>query len=181
MALGMMRQISANIQNAAFLTIMADKTTNVSEKQQPVIWIRWVDDGFAIYENFNGMHPLERANADQVVAIILKNALLRISLNIQRARGQCYDGAATKAGEKTGVAAQIKTLMENAETGTVMDVPQIWLWLIIAIKLVQFISDSLDTVREIRKLVKNNMSRGKYESHVVHAFCPTKGVVRGET
>ena len=48
MALGMMRQISANIQNAAFLTITADETTNVSKKRQPVIWIRWVDDGFAI-------------------------------------------------------------------------------------------------------------------------------------
>ena len=42
-------------------------------------------------------------------------------------------------------------------------------------------SYSLDTVREIRKLVKNNMNRGKYESHVVHSFCPTKGVVRAET
>ena len=64
---------------------------------------------FVIHEDFVGMHPLERTNADQVVAIILKNVLLRISLNIQRARGQCYDGAATKAGEKTGVATQIKT------------------------------------------------------------------------
>ena len=106
----MMGQISANIQNAAFLTIMADETTNVSKKQQPVIWIRWVDDGFAIYEDLIGMHPLERTNAHQVVAIILKNALLRINLNIQCALGQCYNGAATKAGEKTGVAAQIKTI-----------------------------------------------------------------------
>ena len=86
MALGMMRQISANIQNAAFLTIMADETTNVSKKQQPVIWIRWVDDGFAIYEDLIGMHPLERTNADQLVAIILKNALLRISLTRPCAR-----------------------------------------------------------------------------------------------
>ena len=30
-------------------------------------------------------------------------------MNIQRAREQCYDGAATKAGEKTGVVTQIKT------------------------------------------------------------------------
>ena len=35
---------------------------------------------------------------------ILKNALLRINLNIQGARGQWYDRAATKAGEKIGVA-----------------------------------------------------------------------------
>ena len=33
MALGMMRQISANIQNATFFTIMADETADVSNKE----------------------------------------------------------------------------------------------------------------------------------------------------
>ena len=55
------------------------------------------------------MHLLERTNADQVVAI-LKNALLRINLHIQRARRQCYVGAATKADEKTRIATQIKAI-----------------------------------------------------------------------
>ena len=78
MALGMMGQISANIQNAKFFTIMADETTDVSNKEQLVICIRCVDDCLVIHEDFIGMHPLESTNADQV----LKNALLRISLNI---------------------------------------------------------------------------------------------------
>ena len=109
MALGMMRQISANIQNATFFTIMADETADDSNKEQLVICIQWVDDCFVIHEDVIGMHPLERTTAHQVVAI-LKNALLRMNLNIQRARGQCSDGAATMAGEKTGVATQIKTI-----------------------------------------------------------------------
>ena len=88
MALGMLRQISANIQNATFFTIMADETAHISNKEQLVICIRWVDDCFLIHEDFIGMLPLEKTNADQVVAI-LKNASLRINLNIQRARGQC--------------------------------------------------------------------------------------------
>ena len=150
----MMRQISANIQNAAFLTIMADEIRNVSEKQQPVIWIRWVDDGFAVYEDFIGMHPLEGTNADQVVAIILKNALLRINLNIQRARGQCYDRAATKADEKTGVATQIKTTNGKYLYRHCCGLP-VNLAVADAIKSVQCISDSLDTVCKIGKLVKN--------------------------
>ena len=62
-----------------------------------------------IHEDFIGMHPLERTNAEQVVGIP-KNPLLRINLNIQRVRGQCHDGVATKAGEKSGVATQIKTI-----------------------------------------------------------------------
>ena len=83
---------------------MADETADVSNKEQLIICIRWVDDCFVIHEDFTGMHPLERTNVDQVA--ILKNALLRINLNTQRARGQCYNGAATKAGEKTGVSAR---------------------------------------------------------------------------
>ena len=103
------------------------------------------------------MHPLERINADQVVAII-KNALLRININIQRARGQCCDGAATKAGEKTGVAAQTKTIngknlythcYGHASNLAVAD----------AMKSVQCISDSLDTEREIGKMVKKSWQR----------------------
>lgn len=62
-----------------------------------------------IHEDFRAMHPLVRANADQVAAI-LKNALLRINSNIQRACGQSCDEAATKADKKTGVATQIKTI-----------------------------------------------------------------------
>ena len=152
MAPGMMRQISANIQNATFFTIMADETAEVSNKEQLVICIRRVDDFFVIHEDFIEMHPLERTNADQVVAI-LKNALLRINLNIQRVRWHFYDRAATKASEKIGVATAIKTINEKslythcygqASNLAVTD----------AIKSVQCISDSLDTVREIGKLVK---------------------------
>ena len=127
MALGVMRQISANIQNATFCTITADETADVSNREQLVICIRRVDDRFVIREDFIGTHPMERTNADQVVAI-LKNFLLRINFNIQRTRGQCYDGAATKVGAKTGVATQIKTINGKLlHTRTVLDMPQIWL------------------------------------------------------
>ncbi|XP_044163435.1 uncharacterized protein LOC122947894 [Acropora millepora] len=65
MALGMIRQImSANIQNAMFITIMADETVDISNKEQLVICIRWVDDRFVIHEDFIGMYPLERTKAD---------------------------------------------------------------------------------------------------------------------
>ena len=69
MALGMMRQMPANIQSATFFTIMADETADVFNKEQLVICIRWVDHCFVIHEDFIGMYALERTNADQVVAI----------------------------------------------------------------------------------------------------------------
>ena len=63
----MMWQItSANIQNAMFITIMADETADISNKEQLVICIRWVDDCFVINEDFIGMYPLERTKAHPV-------------------------------------------------------------------------------------------------------------------
>ena len=76
----MMRQISPgpNIENATFFTIIADETADVSNKEQVVLAFRGLATVFLIHEDFIGMHPLERTNADQEVAI-LKNALLIIN------------------------------------------------------------------------------------------------------
>ena len=63
MAPGMMRQMIANIQNATFFTITADEAADVSNKKQLVIWIRWVDDCFVIYEDFIEMHPLNKCRS----------------------------------------------------------------------------------------------------------------------
>ena len=88
------------------------------------------------------------------------------------------------AGEKTGVATQIKTINTHCY-GHALN-----LAVADAIKSVQCISDSLDTGREIGKLVKNSPQRNtkldkiraetKNESRGVRAFCPTRWTVRGE-
>ena len=56
--------------------LMADETADVSNKEQLVICIRWVDKSFVVHEDFIGMHPLPRTTAHQVVAV-LKDVLLR--------------------------------------------------------------------------------------------------------
>ena len=72
MVLGMMRQMAANIQNAMFITIMADETADISNKEQLVICIRWVDYCFVIHEDFIRMYPLERTNADPVGSAMME-------------------------------------------------------------------------------------------------------------
>ena len=49
---------------------MADETADVSNKEQLVICIRWVDDDLDIHEDFIGMHPLKDTTADHIVFII---------------------------------------------------------------------------------------------------------------
>ena len=62
----------ANVQNAMFFTIMADETADISNKEQLVICIWWVDDCFVIHEDFIEMQPLERTNADPVGSAMME-------------------------------------------------------------------------------------------------------------
>ena len=90
----------------------------------------------------------------------LKDVLLRLNLNIDDARGQCYDGASTMSGRKSGVATKVKEVNPqclyiqcyghslNLAVGD-------------AIKKEQFLSDSFD-IGEICKLVKYSPQREKH-------------------
>lgn len=69
----MLREISENIQKATFFTIMTDETADISNKEQLVACIRWIDDNFAVHEDFIGMSPMERTTAGHIIAV-LKNA-----------------------------------------------------------------------------------------------------------
>ena len=70
MALRILREIAKQIQNAVFFTIMADETADVSNSEQLVVCIRWVDDSFVIHEDFIGVHLLKDTGADHIVVII---------------------------------------------------------------------------------------------------------------
>ena len=40
-------------------TIMPDETSNVSNKEQLMLCIRWLDDNLAVHKDFVGMDPLK--------------------------------------------------------------------------------------------------------------------------
>ncbi|XP_068735601.1 zinc finger MYM-type protein 1-like [Montipora capricornis] len=69
MAFGMMRKISANIQNATFFTIMADETADVSNKEQLVICIRWVDHWFCDTRRFHRNASFGKNNCRSIQCI----------------------------------------------------------------------------------------------------------------
>ena len=81
----------------------------ISNKEQLVFCIRWVDDNLTPHEEFIGMHPLINFSVDHIV-LVIKGALMRMNLKIENTRGQCYDGASAMAGTKSGVATQFKLL-----------------------------------------------------------------------
>ena len=71
----------SGVYRTKLLVVLIQNSEKISwlevNKRQLVNCIRWTDVCFLIHEDFIGMLPLEKTNADQVVAI--KNALLRSS------------------------------------------------------------------------------------------------------
>ena len=91
MAMHILRPIVKNIKKSSYYSIMADETTDIINKEQFVICIRWVDNDLNANEDFIGLHELSVTNAE-TLAFILKDVVLRLRLDPERLRGQFYDG-----------------------------------------------------------------------------------------
>ena len=68
MSLQVLCEIVQNIQISVIYT-MADETADMSNKEQLVFCIRWVDDNLTPHEEFIGMHSLVNTSADHIALI----------------------------------------------------------------------------------------------------------------
>ena len=105
MALTVLRSIATRISGKLF-TILVDETTDISNIEQLVFCIRFVDDDLHCHEEFIGLHSMENTSAETITHTI-EDILLRLSLPLQKCRGQCYDGASSMSGCKTGVSTSL--------------------------------------------------------------------------
>ena len=168
---------------------MTDESSDVSNKEQVVVCIRWVDDELIANEEFVGIKPVERTTGEDIV-LVLTETLTEMHLRIDDCPGQCYYGASKMSGAKSGVATRIKTLNEKCLFthcyGHVLN-----LSVKDACSDVKCLKDTFDTARKICKLVKLSPPRDTHlqtlrketqnEDAGVHAFCPTRWTVRGKT
>ena len=83
MALQLLRDIARNLHNSSFYTIMVDETTDISNFEQVVLCLRWVDENFNVHENLIGLNKVEMISADSLVTLI-KDALLRMNLSLNK-------------------------------------------------------------------------------------------------
>ena len=113
MSLSILRSIASSVQGAYFFTLMADECVDVSNKEQLVICLRWVDCYLDVHEDFLGLYHIPDTSANAITAAI-KDCLVRMNLQLKRCRGQCYNGAANMAGCRTGVASQILSIESRA-------------------------------------------------------------------
>ena len=92
--------------DAPYFSILADEVTDVSNREQLSLVIRFVDSGGNIREEFLGFHNLQRIAGEAMASSIL-DTLPQSNLDIKNCRGQGYDGASNMSPSRRGTQALI--------------------------------------------------------------------------
>ena len=100
------------------------------------------------------LYSLDSTTA-QAITYTIQDILLRLSLQLEKCRGQCYDGASAMAGCKTGVATKLLQKEPHA-LYTHCYGHAVNLAVQDAVKTNSVLRDTLDTVEEMRKLIKKS-------------------------
>ena len=188
MARQILRLIVQRFQSKYF-TIMIDEATDVSNSEQVVIVLRWVDEDLSVQEGFIGLYKTESTNAATLVSLI-KDVLLRCNLSISMCRGQCYDGASVMTGVKSGVLTLI-TKEESRAVFTHCYGHSLNLAMNDIVKRSKLMKSALDVVMEISKLIKKSPKRDaifqKLKDSISHdtpgfrVLCPTRWTVKASS
>ena len=100
MAISILRDVGTSIKTSGWYTIMADECSDVSNKEQFVIYIRWIDaTQLCEHKDVIGLYHVDAIDAKTLVAAI-EDVILRLGHNFARCRGQCYDGASNMTGSR---------------------------------------------------------------------------------
>ena len=70
LALVIFKEISSSILEAEFYTVTADESADVSNEEQVVICIRWIDDNLIAHEDFVSLKPVAKCTSEMIVNVI---------------------------------------------------------------------------------------------------------------
>lgn len=181
MATRIQRDIVSEVSGKWF-TIMVDETTDLTNTEQMVFCLRYVNNDVEVHEEFIGLYSLDSTSADSIFGTV-KDILLRMNLRIENCRGQCYDGA---SGVKSGVATRIVQL-EHRALYTHCYGHALNLAAQDTLKKLKIMKDTLDTTYEITKKspkrevifkkFKDGMPTGSPGVRTLH---PTRWTVKAE-
>ena len=95
--------------NSVGFSILADETANISGTEQLAIGVRFFDEkNLLIREEFLGFTPLKEMDAETIAETIIDQCN-KYGLNLNKLRGQGYDGCSTMAGKENGVQVHIRS------------------------------------------------------------------------
>lgn len=105
-------EIKKEIQDAKYVAIMADETTDVSQITQLVIVFRYLV-GNDIKERFWGFFNPKSTDAPGISEVLI-NELKKVVDKPDKLIGQTFDGAAVMRGDKSGVKIKVQSIYKYA-------------------------------------------------------------------
>ena len=88
---------------------MCDKSIDSSNKELLVICIRYItNSNLEVHEDFIGLYMIDdTCMCAGTIVHVIKDALVRMNLRVNKCRGQCYDCASNMSGPRSGIAKQL--------------------------------------------------------------------------
>ena len=148
-----------------------------------------MDSHLEANEEFIGLYEIV-STAATVIVCTIRDVMTRLNLSISKVRGQCYDGAASMAGHRVGVATQIQQ-EESRAVYTHCYGHALNLGVSDTVKQCKVIRSAFDIAYEITKLVKKSPRRQAIletlkqelgsDTPGIRILCPTRWTVRADT
>ena len=113
LGLQVLRNIATDIHNSPFVTVMADESTDASNREQFTVIIRRVSEDLQVDEEFIGVYQTSTTDA-AILAALIKGFFIRLNVSMKKLRGQSFDGASAISGYRTGVAKRIHDIEPRA-------------------------------------------------------------------
>ena len=82
----LLRKNLYDVNSSRMLSLVCDEYTDVSNKQQLSMCVRWIDDSLNPHEDFLGFYELTNIASDTIVSAI-KDSLTRFNLPLSDLRG----------------------------------------------------------------------------------------------
>ncbi len=101
-------QILCRVSQAVGFTIVADEVTDISNKEQLSLVLRYASIDDTVREDFIGFVECDEGITGAALATKIFSTLQGYGLDLKKLRGQAYDGAANMSGATRGAAAIIK-------------------------------------------------------------------------
>lgn len=108
------RNLVKELNASSCFSILADETSDISGLEQLSLCVRHVDrENFTVKENFLQFVPLYDVTGKGIATAIL-DKLRSLNIDINKIRGQGYDGAMSMSGKVNGVQAHVKEIIPSA-------------------------------------------------------------------
>ena len=160
---------------------MCDETMDLSRKEMVAICLRNVDDSLNVHEKFFGFHRAKVQSSEGIFNLIKDVLEKELNLNLQLMVGQSFNGCATMAGNKTGVAKRFLDLVPYA-VFVHCYAHKLNLALQDATNQLKFVSDILLIIQNVSVFVERSAKRHALFEHIqgyekkskIQNFCSTR-------